>query len=101
MVSKAGGNGRVSRTTATASKSATASAPETASTARPSSAGSTGTRPTNSPRSGRPQSVSTEVMLAQARRMVSEDGVAEFSVRELAKALGLGFSDPFGVWAGR
>jgi AcrR family transcriptional regulator len=33
--------------------------------------------------------VSTEVRLAEARRMVSEVGVAEFSVRELAKALGL------------
>lgn len=44
---------------------------------------------TKSARSGRPQSVSTEVMLAEARRMVSDVGVAEFSVRELAKALGL------------
>src|SRR3954453_21892362 len=68
MVSKAGGNGRVAGT-----------ASETTNR----------TRRTDAPRSGRPQSVSTEVMLAEARRMVSEVGVAEFSVRELAKALGL------------
>jgi AcrR family transcriptional regulator len=41
------------------------------------------------PRAGRPQSVSTEQMLVEARRQVSEVGVADFSVRELAKALGL------------
>lgn len=41
------------------------------------------------PRAGRPQSVSTEEMLAEARRQVSDVGVSEFSVRELAKALGL------------
>ncbi len=41
------------------------------------------------PKAGRPQSVSTEEMLAEARRQVSEVGVSEFSVRELAKALGL------------
>ncbi|HEX4018243.1 MAG TPA: helix-turn-helix domain-containing protein [Frankiaceae bacterium] len=41
------------------------------------------------PRAGRPQSVSTEEMLAEARRQVSEVGVSEFSVRELAKALSL------------
>jgi AcrR family transcriptional regulator len=40
-------------------------------------------------RAGRPQSVSTEHMLLEARRQVSEVGVADFSVRELAKALGL------------
>jgi AcrR family transcriptional regulator len=41
------------------------------------------------PRAGRPQSVTTPDMLAEARRLVSEVGVADFSVRELAKALGL------------
>jgi len=65
-VSKAGGNGRVART-----------------------ALANGAQRTEASRSGRPQTVSTEVMLAEARRMVSEVGVAEFSVRELAKALGL------------
>jgi AcrR family transcriptional regulator len=40
-------------------------------------------------RAGRPQSVSTPRMLAEARRLVEEVGVADFSVRELAKALGL------------
>ncbi len=40
-------------------------------------------------RAGRPQSVTTARMLAEARRLVSEVGVAEFSVRELAKELGL------------
>src|SRR4051794_5642342 len=68
MVSRARGNGRVAGT-----------ASETTNR----------TRRTDAPRSGRPQSVSTEVMLAEARRMVSDVGVAEFSVRELAKALGL------------
>ncbi len=38
---------------------------------------------------GRPQLVSTGDMLAEARRLISEVGVAEFSVRELAKSLGL------------
>jgi AcrR family transcriptional regulator len=71
VVNKVGGNGRVTSTT-----SATKAA-------------ANGKRRTEAPRSGRPQSVSTEVMLAEARRMVSEVGVAEFSVRELAKALGL------------
>ncbi len=41
------------------------------------------------PRAGRPQTVSTEEMLAEARRQVSEVGVSDFSVRELAKALSL------------
>src|SRR5664279_1858918 len=41
------------------------------------------------PRAGRPQSVSTPQMLAEARRLVEEVGVADFSVRELAKTLGL------------
>lgn len=68
MVKRAGGNGRVGSTA---------------------EATTNGARRTDSPRSGRPQSVSTEVMLAEARRLVSEVGVAEFSVRELAKALGL------------
>jgi AcrR family transcriptional regulator len=40
-------------------------------------------------RAGRPQSVSTPRMLAEARRLVEEVGVADFSVRELAKALSL------------
>jgi AcrR family transcriptional regulator len=40
-------------------------------------------------RAGRPQSVSTPVMLAEARSLVERVGVAEFSVRELAKSLGL------------
>ncbi len=43
----------------------------------------------SAPKAGRPQSVSTEHMLIEARRQVSEVGVADFSVRELAKALGL------------
>jgi AcrR family transcriptional regulator len=41
------------------------------------------------PRAGRPQSVSTPQMLAEARNLVERVGVAEFSVRELAKSLGL------------
>jgi AcrR family transcriptional regulator len=41
------------------------------------------------PRAGRPQSVSTPQMLAEARSLVERVGVAEFSVRELAKSLGL------------
>ncbi len=40
-------------------------------------------------RAGRPQLVSTADMLAAARRLLSEVGAAEFSVRELAKSLGL------------
>jgi AcrR family transcriptional regulator len=73
-VKKAEGNGRVARTAVAGGQANGTQA--------------NGTR-TDAPRSGRPQSVSTEVMLAEARRMVSEAGVAEFSVRELAKALGL------------
>src|SRR5689334_15409015 len=41
------------------------------------------------PRAGRPQLVSTDAMLAEARRMITDVGAAEFSVRELAKSLGL------------
>lgn len=41
------------------------------------------------PKAGRPQSVSTPQMLAEARSLVERVGVAEFSVRELAKSLGL------------
>lgn len=41
------------------------------------------------PKAGRPQSVSTPEMLAEARRLVDTEGAAGFSVRELAKALGL------------
>jgi AcrR family transcriptional regulator len=40
-------------------------------------------------RAGRPQSVSTPVMLAEARSLVERVGVVDFSVRELAKSLGL------------
>lgn len=44
---------------------------------------------TRTSRAGRPQSVSSEAILAEARRLVSSAGVAGFSVRELAKALGI------------
>lgn len=40
-------------------------------------------------RAGRPRSVSSEVILAEARRLVSRAGVPGFSVRELAKVLGI------------
>jgi AcrR family transcriptional regulator len=40
-------------------------------------------------KAGRPQSVTTPHMLAEARRLVDEVGAADFSVRVLAKALGL------------
>jgi AcrR family transcriptional regulator len=43
----------------------------------------------DAPRAGRPQLVSSDEILAQARRMVSAVGVDDFSVRELAKSLGL------------
>lgn len=41
------------------------------------------------PRAGRPQSVSSDAILNEARRLVSRVGVAGFSVRELAKAVGI------------
>lgn len=40
-------------------------------------------------RAGRPQSVSSDAILTEARRLVSEVGVADFSVRELAKTIGV------------
>jgi AcrR family transcriptional regulator len=46
-------------------------------------------RPIEPAKAGRPQSVTTPQMLAEARRLVEAVGVADFSVRELAKALGL------------
>jgi AcrR family transcriptional regulator len=42
-----------------------------------------------SSRAGRRPAVSTDNMLAEAARIVAEVGVSEFSVRELAKSLGL------------
>jgi AcrR family transcriptional regulator len=46
-------------------------------------------RPIEPAKAGRPQSVTTPQMLAEARRLVEAVGVADFSVRELAKSLGL------------
>jgi len=43
----------------------------------------------DAPRAGRPQLVSSSEILAEARRMVTRMGVDDFSVRELAKSLGL------------
>jgi AcrR family transcriptional regulator len=40
-------------------------------------------------RAGRPRSVSSEAILAEARRQLAAGGVSDFSVRELAKALGI------------
>ena len=40
-------------------------------------------------KAGRPQSVTTPRMLSEARRLVDEVGAADFSVRVLAKSLGL------------
>ena len=48
-----------------------------------------GREPGRSGRAGRPRSVPSEVILSEARRQVDAVGVNEFSVRELAKAVGL------------
>lgn len=43
----------------------------------------------DAPKAGRPQSVSSDAILGEARKLLTEVGVADFSVRELAKVIGV------------